>query len=62
MFRAGTPKSGSEGSEGSEGSAALLPGIRDLYLRLPETYLLKPWELQHVLYTLGYTDDLADEE
>jgi hypothetical protein len=42
-------------------SAHLLPAIRDLYRRLPETYHLQPWELQHVLFSLGYTDDLADE-
>jgi hypothetical protein len=39
----------------------LLPAVRDLYSRLPETYLLEPWELVHVLFSLGYTDDLADE-
>ncbi len=39
----------------------LLPAVRDLYSRLPETYVLEPWELVHVLYSLGYTDDLADE-
>ena len=49
------------GSEGSEGSVELLPAIRDLYSRLHETYHLEPWELQHVLYSLNYTDDLADE-
>lgn len=42
-------------------SAQLLPAVRDLYSRLPETYRLEPWELQHVLFSLGYTDDLADE-
>ena len=42
-------------------SAQLLPAIRDLYSRLPETCHLEPWELQHVLFSLGYTDDLADE-
>jgi hypothetical protein len=42
-------------------SAQLLPAIRDLYSRLPETYLLEPWELQHILFSLGYVDDLADE-
>jgi hypothetical protein len=42
-------------------SALLLPAVRDLYSRLPETYLLEPWEEQHVLFSLGYTDDLADE-
>lgn len=42
-------------------AAELVPVLRDLYLRLPETYHLQPWELQHVLFRLGYTDDLADE-
>jgi hypothetical protein len=42
-------------------AAHLLPALRDLYSRLPETYLLEPWELVHVLYSLNYTDDLADE-
>ncbi len=42
-------------------AARLLPALRDLYSRLPETYLLEPWELQHVLFSLGYTDVLADE-
>ena len=42
-------------------TAQLLPAIRDLYSRLPETYHLQPWELQHVLFSLGYTDELADE-
>ncbi len=41
--------------------SALLPALRELYSRLPETYHLEPWELQHVLFSLGYTDDLADE-
>ncbi len=39
----------------------LLPAIRDLYSRLPEAYYRQPWELQHLLYSLGYVDDLADE-
>jgi len=42
-------------------AAQLLPAIRDLYSRLPETYHLQPWELQHILFSLGYTDDLAVE-
>jgi hypothetical protein len=41
--------------------AQLLPAVRELYSRLPETYHLQPWELEHVLFSLGYTDDLADE-
>jgi hypothetical protein len=42
-------------------SAQLLPSLRDLYSRLPEMYHRQPWELQHVLFSLGYTDDQADE-
>ena len=42
-------------------AAQLLPALRDLYSRLPEMYYRQPWELQHVLFSLGYTDDLADE-
>ena len=39
----------------------LLAVIREVYSRLPETYYLQPWELPHILFSLGYTDDLADE-
>jgi hypothetical protein len=39
----------------------LLPALRDLYSRLPEMYFHQPWELQHVLFSLGYVDDLVDE-
>jgi hypothetical protein len=42
-------------------STQLLPAVRDLFSRLPETYHLQPWELQHVLFSLGYVDDLVDE-
>jgi hypothetical protein len=43
-------------------SARLLPAIRELYSRRPEFFLHEPWELVHVLYSLNYTDDLADEK
>jgi hypothetical protein len=39
----------------------LLASVRELFSRLPETRCLEAWELQHVLYSLKYTDDLADE-
>jgi hypothetical protein len=39
----------------------LLAAIREVYSRLPETYYREPWELQHILFSLGYTDDHADE-
>ena len=39
----------------------LLAAIREVYSRLPETYYRESWKLQHLLFSLGYTDDLADE-
>ena len=36
--------------------------IRDLNTRLSETRHLLPWELQHILFSLGYVDDLVDEK
>ena len=42
-------------------SAQLLPAVRELYSRLPETRYREPWELQHVLWSLGYTEDLEDD-
>jgi hypothetical protein len=41
--------------------SALLPALRDLYSRNPEYRCLEPWEQQHVLWSLGYVEDLADE-
>jgi hypothetical protein len=40
----------------------LLPAVRDIYSRIPEYYHLQAWELQHVLYSLGYVDVLARED
>jgi hypothetical protein len=42
-------------------STHLLPDIRDLFSRRPEYFHHEPWELVHVLYSLNYIDDLADE-
>ena len=42
-------------------SARLLPAVRDPYSRGPKYRLLEPWELQHVLWSLGYTEDLEDD-
>jgi hypothetical protein len=39
----------------------LLATVRQLYSRLPETYYREPWEMQHILFSLRYTEDLADE-
>jgi hypothetical protein len=42
-------------------AAELLPLLWDLFSKHPEMRDLEAWELQHVLWTLGYTDDLEDE-
>jgi len=42
-------------------SAQFLPAVRDLYSRQPEYFHHEPWELAHVLFSLGYMEDLADE-
>ena len=39
----------------------LLASIRELYSRRPETRHLESWDLQHVLFSLGYTDGLIEE-
>ena len=39
----------------------LLPLIRELFSRHPEYRYHAAWELQWLLFALGYTDDLADE-
>jgi hypothetical protein len=41
--------------------SALLASVRDLYSRHPEAFYLEPYELQSMLWSLGYTEDLADE-
>jgi hypothetical protein len=42
-------------------SAHLLPANRDLFSKRPEYFHHEPWELQHVLYSLNYTDDVTGE-
>jgi hypothetical protein len=42
-------------------SAQLLPAVRELDSRRPEYFHHEPWELAHVLFSLNYVDDLADE-
>jgi hypothetical protein len=39
----------------------MVPALRDLYSKQPEYWHHEPWELQHVLFSVGYSDDLADE-
>jgi hypothetical protein len=42
-------------------SQDILPIVRDLYSKRPEYRHHEPWELVHVLFSLGYTDELLDE-
>jgi hypothetical protein len=42
-------------------STHLLPAIRELDSRRPEYFHHEPWELVHLLFSLGYVDGLADE-
>ena len=39
----------------------LLALIRELYSRRPETRFREAWELQHLLFSLGYCDGLVPE-
>jgi hypothetical protein len=39
----------------------LLASVRELCSRRPEAYFLAAWELQRLLYLLGYTNALAPE-
>jgi hypothetical protein len=39
----------------------LLPKVRELYSRRPETRFREAWELQHYLFSLGYSDGLVPE-
>jgi hypothetical protein len=39
----------------------LLALVRELYSRRPETRFRQAWELQTLLFTLGYTDGLLPE-
>ena len=42
-------------------SQDVLPLVRGLYSKHPEYRHHEAWELQHVLFSLGYTDELLDE-
>ncbi len=39
----------------------IAPMLRDLYRRHPEARFLAAWELQPLLWSLGYADELLDE-
>src|SRR5919112_701503 len=42
-------------------TSEVLPILRDLFSRLPETRCLEAWELQSLLFSLGYTSGLVHE-
>jgi hypothetical protein len=42
-------------------SRDILPMVRDLHSRHPEYRHHEAWELAHVLFSLGYADELLDE-
>ena len=42
-------------------SIQFVAAIRELYSRRPEYFHHELWAMQHVLFSLGYVDDLADE-
>lgn len=42
-------------------SAQLLPVVRQLYSERPEYFYHEAWELAHVLWSLGYVENLPDE-
>jgi hypothetical protein len=39
----------------------LLPKVRELYSSRPESRFLESWELQTLLFSLGYSDGLVPE-
>jgi hypothetical protein len=39
----------------------LLPKVRELYSRMPESRFREAWELQHLLYSIGCCDGLVPE-
>jgi hypothetical protein len=42
-------------------SRNVLAMVRDLYSKHPEARYREPYELQSLLFSLGYTDELLDE-
>lgn len=40
---------------------ALLATVREVYSLRPEAFFLEPWEMQSLLWSLGYCDGLAPE-
>ena len=46
---------------GPHPSDDVLAMVRDVYSKRPETYYLEPYELQSLLWSLGYCEDLPPE-
>ena len=46
---------------GTVNAVQLLPAVRGLYGHHPEYRYHAPWELIGLLWSLGYTEDLASE-
>ena len=42
-------------------TSEVLPILRDLFSRLPEMRCLEVWEMQSLLFSLGYTSGLVNE-
>jgi hypothetical protein len=42
-------------------SREVLPMVRELFSRRPEARCLEAWELQSLLFSLGYTNGLLNE-
>ena len=42
-------------------SSEIVPIVRQLYSERPEYRCHEAWELAHVLWSLGYVEDLLDE-
>jgi len=42
-------------------SCDVLPMLRELFSRRPETRCLEPWELQSLLFSLRYANGLVNE-
>jgi hypothetical protein len=42
-------------------AAEVLPMLRELFSQRPEARCLEPWELQSLLFSLGYANGLLNE-
>ena len=42
-------------------ASSLLANFREVYSRRPEAFVFEAREMRHLLFSLGYTDDLGEE-